>query len=67
MGLIRSLAKKVLGRASTAQPAPSAPPPTPVPPGVGAPSTTDKPWYLDGQNDGWDTTDVEPSDIKKHE
>lgn len=80
MGLLRSLAKKVLGKeapkasggassgAGPGQPGPS----TAGAGGLGASTAapgasgqgpkpadaTDKPWYLDGTNDGWDTTDV---------
>lgn len=77
MGLLRSLAKKVLGRQESG-PAPLATPQTPSPQraadhaknegqphhppeGAEAASTTggtEKPWYLDGTNDGWDETDV---------
>ncbi len=64
MGLIRSLAKKVLRRTDAPRPSDGAPPPSPGPAAnrpSGAPgraAATDKPWYLDGSNDGWDTTDV---------
>ncbi len=63
MGLLRNLAKKVLGKAQPpprpagdAVPAPTSEPRPTV--GPGGPAATDKPWYLDGSNDGWDTTDV---------
>ncbi len=75
MGLLRSLAKKVLGRPETASSTGAGA--TKAASGDGAtgaatkPATgstekaastdkagTEKPWYLDGQNDGWDTTDV---------
>ncbi len=62
MGILRSLAKKVLGKSESAK-APAAAPATPS--SAAAPSSaasggagTEKPWYLDGTNDGWDTTDV---------
>jgi hypothetical protein len=66
MGLIRNLAKKVLRRPGAPRPPDGAPPPSPgpadnSPTGTPAPTgaaATDKPWYLDGSNDGWDTTDV---------
>lgn len=77
MGLLRSLAKKVLGRpesgTASVAPHPAAPPRgaaqqanSAAPPDhpresveaeKGATSTS-KPWYLDGTNDGWDETDV---------
>lgn len=59
MGLLKALAKRVLGRDEkppVPATAPPAKPPSSAPPG--AEGATDKPWYLDGQNDGWDTTDV---------
>ena len=68
MGILRSLAKKVLGKseplkvsggAPVSAAGPSSGPPS-GPSGSAAPvgSGTEKPWYLDGTNDGWDTTDV---------
>ena len=78
MGLLRTLAKRALGRGSASEPAapptntqgvspgtivvqqppPHLAPPPAVPPSGEDKAGTDKPWYLDGSNDGWDTTDV---------
>ena len=65
MGLIRNLAKKVLRRPDLPRPPDGPPSPSdgpanhPVPEtDTTQPSATEKPWYLDGSNDGWDTTDV---------
>jgi hypothetical protein len=59
MGILRSLAKKVLGKSESAR-APAVAPVSPSVPSSGpsSGSVTEKPWYLDGTNDGWDTTDV---------
>lgn len=73
MGILRSLAKKVLGKSEPVKVSGGAPVSAAVPSsgpssgptsgsasGSAAPvgSGTEKPWYLDGTNDGWDTTDV---------
>lgn len=70
MGLLRDIAKKVLRRPHVPRPPDGAPSPAPGPANHPTPATdtetsstgsataTDKPWYLDGSNDGWDTTDV---------
>lgn len=63
MGILRSLAKKVLGKSEPVKVSGGAPVAAPVAssgPSSGPPvgSGTEKPWYLDGTNDGWDTTDV---------
>ena len=63
MGILRSLAKKVLGKSEPVKVSGGAPVSAAVPssgPSSGPPSGsgTEKPWYLDGTNDGWDTTDV---------
>lgn len=63
MGILRSLAKKVLGKSEPVKVSGGAPVSAAVPssgPPSGPPvgSGTEKPWYLDGTNDGWDTTDV---------
>ncbi len=57
MGLLRNLAKKVLGKQEAPKPSPPVATPAPKAPAPTG-SGTDKPWYLDGQNDGWDETDV---------
>ena len=63
MGILRSLAKKVLGKSEPVKVSGGAPVSAAVPssgPPSGPPvgSGTEKPWYLDGTNDGWDMTDV---------
>lgn len=60
MGLLKNLVKKVVGappapaKAST----PSAPAKVEAPKAAphGTNAAEDKPWYLDGENDGWDDT-----------
>ncbi len=63
MGL-RDFAKKVVGRLRSTEPRPDAPAPAapaaaPAAPAPKKPATGDKPWFLDGQNDGWDDTNPE--------
>lgn len=68
MGLLRDIAKKVLRRPHGPRPPDGAPSPGPAnhptpaadteTSSTGSATATDKPWYLDGSNDGWDTTDV---------
>lgn len=69
MGLIKNLVKKVVGGGAPAKPSSSATPAPPASPKVASPkparggtnAESDTPWYLDGQNDGWEDTDVDPA------
>jgi len=68
MGLIRRIARKVLDatRSPSSPKEPGTPAPTVTPEPTPAPAPKkegDQPWYLDGQNDGWD--DVNPGEKKK--
>lgn len=59
MGLLKNLVKKVVGAPAPAKAAtpPAAPAPAPERHAShGTNAAEAKPWYLDGENDGWDET-----------
>lgn len=71
MGLLKNLVKKVVGGAPAkpSTPATTTPPTSPrpsapssaAPRGGGTNAESDTPWYLDGQQDGWEDTNVDPA------